>query len=245
MAKKGTSVAAQKRDRAQKKVAEIKRRSDANPRSPNGRAKASSVAAAWPTLDPGTVEWGSEEFGALVARMNESMTVKEICVTLGFPNESPYWRKVSLAMRSWKDTHGVARPGRRSEKPVAAPTGRGREQAVKPKKTEHATRRVNLSEMTDEETTAAIEGRWVTYNFASTAGQDEVFVARVVKYDHGVMARGDLGQQRVVTFIDHVSPPGKNEVKAAMEENREPKERADGVTRSLYVSQIVAIGRKG
>ena len=44
----------------------------------------------------------------------------------------------------------------------------------------------------------------------------------------------------VLTFIDHVSPPGKAEVKAAAEENREPREHADGVTRSLYVSLIVA-----
>lgn len=292
--KPALSVAAKKRERAQKKVAETKARSDANPRgpkrlaamfpmgeqrgrsaaakaahdkargfetirdedgrtgvrvSPNGGRKAADSGplqhAAWPKLDPEGVEWGSEEFGALVAKMNETMTVKQICVELGFDNTSPYWRKVSLAMRSYKDTHGVARPGRRSEKPVAAPTGRGKEQAVKPKKSEHATRRVTLTEMSDEEITAAIEGRWVTYNFASTTGQDEAFIARVMKFDHGIMARGDLGMQTVITFIDHVSPPGKAEVKAAMEENREPKEHADGVTRSLYVSQIVAIGRKG
>jgi hypothetical protein len=142
-------------------------------------------------------------------------------------------------MRAYKDAKGIARPGRRSATPVAAPTGNGKEKPVKESKRQPAKRRIDLAEMSDEEVTAAIEGRWVTYNYASIAAQDDAFVARVMKYASG------RGGRRIVTFIDHVSPPGKAEVKAAMEEKREPREHADGVSRSLYVNQIVSIGKRG
>ena len=192
------------------------------------------------TWDIATLDWGDEEFGRTVAEMNASgLSVKKLTEELGLPAEQSVWRKVSLAMRAYKDAHGIARPGRKSATPVAAPTGNGKEKPVKPNKNQPATRRVNLAEMSDDEVTAAIEGRWVTYNYASIAGQDDAFVARVMKYAPG------RGGRRVVTFLDHVSPPGKAEVKAAYEEKREPREHADGNSRSLYVDQIVSIGKKG
>ena len=247
---------------AQAKAAETKRRSDANKpgsvprgtvagpgskRAAAAQKNANPVARSQPAarrFDLSTIDWGDPEVGRIAAELNSSgQTVKQLTETMGLPAEQPVWRKVSLAMRAWKDTNGIARPGRRSATPVAAPTGNGSGPPKRVKK-EEAPRRVTLTEMSDEEVTAAIEGRWVSYRFASAPGVEEVFVARVMKYAI-VPARGDRGQQRVVTFIDHVSSPTKAEVKASMEEKREPREHADGVSRSLYVDQIIAIGKKG
>jgi hypothetical protein len=244
MPRKGTSVAAQKRQRAQDKAAEVKRRSDANPRrSLNGRAKVTSVAAATRRWDPVSTDWGSPEFGAEATRIAQTgRTMKEVTADMGLPAETKYWRYVSLAVRAWKDAHGIERPGRRSEVPTAAPTnGKGERR----KKSEPARHKVSLAEMSDDEVTAAIEGRTVTYNYSATPGTDEAFVAKVKKYDLG---RKD---ERVVTFWDHVSPPTAAEVKAeaarAREEKRDPRElpeHADGNIRSLYVHQIVSIGKR-
>jgi hypothetical protein len=226
------SVAALKRERAQEKAAETKRRSDANK-----RAEAPRTAAAARRWDPASTDWGSPEFGAEATRIAQSgKTMKEVTAEMGLPAETRYWRYVSLAVRAWKDAHGIVRPGKKSATPVAAPSMNGG-----PKKTKNAParRKVSLREMTDEEVTAAIEGRTVTYNYSATPGTDTVFVAKVGKYHPG------RGGERVVTFWDHVTTPSLAEVERARRENREPSERADGNIRSLYVSQIISIGRKG
>jgi hypothetical protein len=253
------SAAALKRDRAQEKAAETKRRSDRNPRGSKGpeklakmfpigeqpksrkpaarnkRAEAPRTAAAARRWDPASTDWGSPEFGAEATRIaQDGKTMKEVTAEMGLPAETKYWRYVSLAVRAWKDSHGIARPGRRSATPTAAPSMNGG-----PKKTKSTNRKVSLKEMTDEEVTAAIEGRTVTYNYSATPGTDTVFVAKVGKYHPG------RGGERVVTFWDHVTTPSLAEVERARKENREPNERADGNIRSLYVSQIISIGRKG